>query len=61
MATTLYDPVAPFRAGVCLMNLGKKEEAKKFFELAADCREDTKDHRKTVYIDKAEGMLKSLS
>ena len=61
MATTLYDPVAPFRAGVCLMNLGKKQEAKKFFELAAECREDTKDPKKIVYIDKAEGMLKSLS
>ena len=61
MATTLYDPVAPFRAGICMVNMGKKEDAKKFFQLAADCREDTKDPRKIVYIKKAEGMLKTLS
>ena len=61
MATTLFDPVAPFRAGICLMHLGKKEEAIKVFNLAADCRDDIKNPEKLVYVEKAKGMLRALA
>lgn len=61
LITTLNDPVAPFRAGICLMQLGKKEEASKLFELAADCEDSMKDPKKLVYVQKAKGMLKALS
>ncbi|MBI9089838.1 MAG: hypothetical protein JEZ12_11530 [Desulfobacterium sp.] len=61
LATTLYDPVAPFRAGICLMHLGKKEEAIKLFQLAADCKGEIKNPKKQVYIEKANGMLKALA
>lgn len=61
MAITLYDPVAPFRAGICLMHLGKKQEAIKVFNLAADCKDEIKDPKKLVYVEKAKGMLKTLT
>lgn len=61
LATTPYDPVAPFRAGICLMNLGKPGDAKKAFGLAADCRDKIKDPAKKIYVDRAQGMLKALS
>jgi tetratricopeptide (TPR) repeat protein len=61
LATTPYDPVAPFRGGICFMHLGKKEEAVKFFSLAADCKDETAHPGKLVYIEKAKGMLKALS
>lgn len=61
LATTLYDPVAPFRAGVCLLNLGKKAEAAKLFDLAADCEDQVNDPKKLVYVQKAKGMLAALA
>ncbi len=61
LATTPYDPVAPFRAGVCLIHLGKKAEAIKLFGLAADCAKEVKNTKKQVYVDRAKGMLKTLS
>ncbi|MCK5687328.1 hypothetical protein KAJ27_24545 [bacterium] len=61
VVSTLYDPVAPFRAGVCMMQLGKKEDAKKFFQLAADCEKEIKDPKKTIYVERAKGMLKAIS
>ena len=61
VTTTPYDPVAPFRAGVCLIHLGKKAEAIKLFGLAADCGDEAKNTKKQVYVDRAKGMLKTLS
>ncbi|WP_022665967.1 hypothetical protein [Desulfospira joergensenii] len=60
IAMALFDPVAPFRAGICMMRLGKKEEAVKLFDLAADCEDTVKDPKKLVYVQKAKGMLKVL-
>ena len=61
VATTPYDPVAPFRAGICMMNLGKTEDAKKLFLLAAQCRNRVRDPAKKVYVDRAKGMLLTLA
>ena len=61
LATTPYDPVAPFRGGVCLVHLGKKEEAVKLFSLAADCGNEINNTKKQVYVERAKGMLKALS
>lgn len=61
ITTTPYDPVAPFRAGMCMMNLGKKDEAKKLFGLAVECRDEIRDPAKKVYVDKARGLLRILS
>lgn len=61
MATTLYDPVAPFRAGICLMHLGKKEEAITLFKLASECKDEIKSPKKLVYVEKAKGMLTALA
>ena len=60
IATTLYDPVAPFRSGMCLLKLGKKDEALKMFALAQACKGENKDAAKQIYIQKAEGMIKVL-
>ncbi|MCG8564147.1 MAG: hypothetical protein MI747_03605 [Desulfobacterales bacterium] len=61
LATTLFDPVAPFRAGVCLMNLGKKEDALDHFKLAAACKNENREAAKQIYIEKAEGFINLLS
>jgi len=61
LATTPYDPVAPFRAGICLVHLGKKEEAIKLFSLAADCAKEAKNTKKQIYVERAKGMLKTLA
>ncbi|WP_461211060.1 hypothetical protein [Desulfocurvus sp. DL9XJH121] len=55
------DPVAPYRAGVCLMNLGRAAEARQMFELAASAREDMRnDARRMPYVQRAEHMLEVL-
>lgn len=61
MATTPFDPVAPFRGGICMMQTGKKEEAIELFNLAAGCGDDVKDPRKMIYVEKAKGMLRALT
>lgn len=61
MMANFQDPVAPFRAGTCLMNIGKKKEAVKMFELTRDCDEKNCSHEKKKYIEKAKNILKALS
>lgn len=61
MASTLFDPVAPFRAGICLMNIGKKDDAIKAFGLAAECEGEIKNPKKLVYVEQAKGLLESLT
>ncbi|MDD9303406.1 MAG: hypothetical protein HUK40_14125 [Desulfobacter sp.] len=61
MMANFQDPVAPFRAGHCLMNMGKKQEAVKMFQLAQDCDEKRCSSEKRKYIQKAKNILKALS
>lgn len=61
IAITPYDPVAPFRGAVCLMKMGKTQDALRMFKMAVDCKDHIKHPAKQVYVDRAEGMVKVLA
>lgn len=58
MALNPGDPVAAYRAGVCLMNLDKVEQAREVFGLAAGSAEEFKnDPKRLPYVQRAKSML----
>ena len=61
MMANFMDPVAPYRAGICLLHMDRKAEAAQMFELAADCRDEVKSPAKRRYAEKAAHMLKMIS
>ncbi|MBF0201649.1 MAG: hypothetical protein HQK66_10120 [Desulfamplus sp.] len=57
--TTPFDPVAPFRAGICFMELGQKKEAKDAFKMASACsKKMAGEPEKLIYARRADTMLK---
>ena len=60
MTANFQDPVAPFRAGVCLMKMDKHDEAGQMFRLAAECRQAVTSPAKLAYVERAENMIRAL-
>ena len=55
------DPVAPYRAGVCLMAMDAPEEARQAFATAVGFKDAVKDDPKRLpYVSRAESMLRLL-
>ena len=61
IVTTPFDPVAPFRAGICFLELQDKKQAIQAFKMASACKKKmAKDSKKLTYAQKADTMLKML-
>lgn len=55
------DPVAPYRAGICMMALELRDEARGAFRLAAGARDKVADDpARLPYVQRAESMLRLL-
>lgn len=61
MALKPGDPVPAYRAGISMLNMNKKDEARQLLELAAGTREEMKnDSMRMPYVERAQSMLDML-